>query len=98
MVEINDHVILSHMDTPSRIFLWQASQVLTCSVPFALGLMTDHYLIGFLGSALSVYGFKRLQERFGKGKLKSLLYWTLPTPRSWIRKGVPPSFVRFWVK
>jgi len=98
MAEINSHVILSCMDSPTRILIWPASQVLVCSLPFALGMVTDHVLIGLVMTFISSVLFKMFRKRFGIGKLRSILYWHLPTSSNLVNKGLPPSYVRFWIK
>ena len=98
MSEINSHVILSCIDTPARILIWPANQVLVCLLPFALGMITEHVLVGVVMSFISVTLFRLFQNRFGKGKLRSILYWYLPTSSRLVRKGLPPSYVRFWIR
>lgn len=98
MADINSHVILSCIDAPARILIWPASQVLVCSLPFAFGMVTEHVFVGLGMSFLSATLFKIFRKRFGVGKLRSILYWHLPTSSSLIDKGLPPSYVRFWIK
>ena len=98
MAEINSHVILSCIDAPARILIWPASQVLVCSLPFAFGMVTDHVLAGLAMSFISAIFFKLFQKKFGKGRLRSILYWYLPTSSKLVRKGLPPSYVRFWIR
>lgn len=97
MSQINSHVILSHIDAPARILIWPANQVLFCSVPFALGMVTEHVIVGTVFSCISAFLFKKLTKKFGRGKLRSMLYWHLPTSSNLIKKGIPPSYVRFWL-
>ena len=97
MSEINSHVILSHIDAPARILIWPANQVLVCSAPFAFGMITGHIFIGIVFSIVTSVFFKFFSNRFGKGKIRSMLYWHLPTPSKLIKKGLPPSHVRFWL-
>ena len=95
--QINSHVILSHIDAPARILIWPANQVLVCSLPFALGMITEHIFIGVGMSAVASFLFRLFQKRFGKSKIRSMLYWHLPTPKKLIKQGLPPSYVRFWL-
>ncbi len=97
-VQINSHVILSHIDSPARILIWPANQVLMCSVPFAFGMVTEHLGIGVGMSIIAAFSWKILHKKFGKGKMRALLYWNLPTASRLIKQGVPPSYIRFWVK
>ena len=98
MAEINSHVILSYIDAPARILIWPADQVLVCSLPFAFGMITEHIAVGVGMSFVTAILFKMFQKRFGKGKLRSILYWHLPTASRLVKKGLPPSHVRFWIK
>ena len=98
MSQINNHVILSHIDAPARILIWPANQVLACSLPFALGMITEHILIGVGISAVTAFLFRLFQNKFGKGKIRSILYWHLPTPKGLVQQGLPPSYVKWWIK
>ncbi len=98
MSEINSHVILSYIDTPSRIFLWSADQVFACLFPLATGLLLDHFFLGIVVSCFVPFGFKLFRKRFGEGKLNSILYWHFPTPNKFVERGLPPSYVRLWIK
>ncbi len=98
MYQINNHVILSHIDSPARILIWPANQVLTCSVPFAMGMITEQITAGVVLSIIASFAFKYFNKRFGRGKLRSILYWYLPTAKRLIKNGVPPSHVRYWIR
>ncbi|MDR1235390.1 MAG: type IV conjugative transfer system protein TraL [Holosporaceae bacterium] len=98
MSRINSHVILSHIDAPARILIWPANQVLVCAMPFALGMITEHVFGGVVLSVVTAFLFKLIQKRFGKGKIRSMLYWYLPTSLKLVKRGVPPSYVRFWIR
>lgn len=98
MSEINDHVILGHIDTPARILFWPANQVAACAIPLGLGMATDNILAGLIVSCIVVNGFKYFNKRFGKGRLRSMMYWRLPTSDKLIRSGLPPSHTRYWFR
>lgn len=98
MPTINDHVILSYIDSPTRILIWPADQVLVCSLPCAIGMVTEHIVVGIFSSFIATLLFKTFQKRFGSGKVRSILYWYLPTASNLIKKGMPPSHVRYWVR
>lgn len=98
MSVINSHVILSYIDTPSRILIWQADQVLVCVLPFFLGMITEHIIVGIVFSFVFAFLFKIFQKKFGKGKIRAILYWYFPTDLKLIKKGLPPSHVRSWIK
>lgn len=96
--QINNHVILSHIDAPARILIWPANQVLVCSIPFALGMVTEHVVVGIGLSVVTAFLFKIFQKRFGKGKVRAMLYWYFPTSSKLVKKGIPPSYVRWWIR
>ena len=98
MPEINNHVILSYIDSPARILIWPANQVVVCSLPFVVGMVTENILIGTFFSFSAASLFKIFSKKFGKGKIRSMLYWYFPTARKLIDKGLPPSHVRIWIK
>jgi type IV conjugative transfer system protein TraL len=98
MSEINNHVILSHIDRPARILLWPAKQFFACTAPAAVGMTTDHIIVGLVFSLLSVGFFRWFENRFGRGRFRAIAYWYLPTATRMIKLGVPPSFVRYWVR
>ena len=98
MSAINSHVILSYIDTPPRILIWPAKQVLVFSCPFALGMITDNITAGLIASFIAAFLFKIFRNKIGRGKLRATLYWYLPTADQLIQKGLPPSHVRFWIK
>jgi type IV conjugative transfer system protein TraL len=85
---LNNHIILSHIDTPLRILFWPANQFFACVTPLALGIMM------LVAGAFS----RAFKKRFGRGKFRSVMYWLFPTPMRIVRLGVPPSHVRYWVK
>jgi type IV conjugative transfer system protein TraL len=95
---INNHVILSHIDRPQRILLWPAGQFFGCAIPLAVGMTTDHAVIGLVFSALCVCCFRRFSDRFGRGRFRTITYWHLPTAARVEKLGVPPSHVRYWIK
>ena len=98
MSEINSHVILSHIDSPARILIWPASQVLVCSVPFAFGMITEHVAAGIVMSLITAFVWRIFHKRFGKGRIRAMLYWNLPTSNNLVKQGIPPSYVRFWIR
>jgi type IV conjugative transfer system protein TraL len=98
MDSINSHVILSHIDTPARILFWPASHFFVCTVPLGVGMATDHLVIGLFMAFLCVSFFQQFNKRFGKGRFRSIIYWYLPTSSKIVKMGVPPSYVRYFVR
>jgi conjugal transfer pilus assembly protein TraL len=95
---INNHVILSHIDRPTRILLWPAGQFFACAIPLAVGMVADHLVVGLLFSILSVGFFRWFGNRFGHGRFRAIMYWYLPTAARVEKLGMPPSHVRYWIK
>ena len=96
--EINNHVILNHIDKPSRFLFWSVDQVIVCLCPFFAGMIIDHIVLGIVFSVIASVGFKIFKKKFGKSKVRSILYWHLPTSERLVNKGLPPSHVRLWIK
>jgi type IV conjugative transfer system protein TraL len=95
---LNNHIILSHIDKPMRILFWPANQFFACTVPLAVGMTSDHMVVGVLLSLLITIGFRIFNRQFGRGKFRSIVYWYFPTPSRITKMGVPPSHVRYWIK
>ncbi len=91
----SNHVILNHIDAPTRILFWSASEFICCFVPIIFGLFMGQMTLGLGLSILSVICFKMFQKRFGKGKLAAILYWYFP---SFSKHRIPPSHVKLWIK
>lgn len=98
MSEINNHVILSYIDSPTRILLWSSDQVLVCLFPLAVGMIIDCISLGIVCSLIASFGHKMFKKKYGRGKTRSIMYWNLPTSKKLIGKGLPPSYVRIWIK
>ena len=98
MVTLNNHVILSHIDSPVRILFWPAGQFFACTIPLAVGMTVNHFVIGAAMSVLVIISFKFFNKRFGKSRFHAISYWYLPTPQRLVKLRIPPSHVRLWVK
>jgi type IV conjugative transfer system protein TraL len=98
MESLNNHIILGHIDKPIRILFWPANQFFACTVPLAVGMTTDHLIIGSIFAILVITFFKIFNKRFGKGRFRSIMYWHFPTPSRIIKMNIPPSYIRYWVK
>lgn len=96
--KINNHVILNHIDKPARFLFWSVDQVIVCLCPFFIGMVTDHIVLGIVFSIIASIGFKIFRKKFGNSKIRSILYWNLPTSKKLVKKGLPPSHVRIWIK
>ena len=91
----NNHVILNHIDAPTRILFWSATEFTCCFVPLIFGLFIGQIGLGLGLSILSIVCFKSFQNRFGRGKLAAILYWYFP---SFSKHRIPPSHVRLFIK
>ena len=98
MSPLNNHVILSHIDSPVRILFWPASQFFACTIPLAIGMTIDHLIIGLVMSLLVIIFFKVFNKTFGKVRFRAITYWYLPTPSRMVKLGVPPSHIRVWYR
>jgi type IV conjugative transfer system protein TraL len=98
MTQLNNHVILGHIDKPVRILFWPAGQFFMCILPLLAGFVLDHALAGLLMFLITALFFKMFNKRFGKGQFQAVLYWYLPTSKRLVRLGIPPSHVRIWLR
>ena len=96
--EINNHIILSHLDAPMRILFWPVEQVVACVCPLMLGVALDYFELGIFFSVITSLGFKTFKEKFGKGKFRAIWYWNFPTAKKRVERGLPPSYVREWIR
>ena len=98
MSELNNHVILSHIDSPARILFWPVGQFAICSVPICLGMVLDYFILGLGMGVIVMFGFKIFNKRFGKKRFQAITYWYLPTSKRLNGMRIPPSHVRVWGK
>ncbi len=98
MSDLNNHVILSHIDTPARLLFWPVGQVALCIVPVFFGVIIEQFLVGAGMCVLVMIGLKIFNKKFGKGRFNAISYWYLPTSRRLINMRIPPSHVRLWVR
>lgn len=98
MSQINNHVILSYIDSPVRLLFWSVDQFVVCCCPLGVGMTVDRIDLGIAFSIIASVGFKIFRSKFGHGKARSILYWNLPTSKKLVKKGLPPSHVRVWIK
>ena len=98
MAELNNHVILGHIDKPTRILFWPVGQFMCCSLPIFAGMILDCLMIGLIMSIFTMILFKIFNKTFGKRGISAILYWYLPTSNRLKKIGIPPSHIRIWGK
>jgi len=91
----DNHVILNHIDAPTRILFWSATEFICCFVPIIFGLFIGQIGVGLGLSIISIICFKSFQKRFGRGKVAAILYWHFPSIR---KNKIPPSHIRLFLK
>ena len=96
MYELNNHVILSHIDSPARILFWAVGQFVICVIPLCLGMVFDYFIIGVSMSIAVMLGFKIFNKTFGRKRFQAIAYWYLPTSERLRNMRIPPSHVRMW--
>lgn len=96
MSELNNHVILSHIDSPARILFWPVEEFAICVVPLCLGMVLDYLTVGGIMSVIVMIGFRVFNKRFGKKRFQAITYWYLPTSRRLKSLRISPSHVRIW--
>ena len=91
-----DHVILNHLDAPSRILFWPISEFMTVASPIVVLTIMGHPFIGFMLGGLLVFGIRLFKKTFGRGTLEGVLYWNLVHNKAKY-PVTPPSYVREYI-
>jgi type IV conjugative transfer system protein TraL len=91
-MEIKNHVILNHVDSPLKILFWTKGELCLFLMPFLGGVLTDELLMGVGISLLNGWGVNRYKKTFGKGQLQAVIYWFLPAHKT--LKVLPQSYIR----
>lgn len=94
-MSMNRHFILNYVDTPLRLLLWTVPEILMLIGPFFLGLILEQLTLGFVTSILYFYGYKKYQQKFGKGQFHAVKYWYFPTDGRF--KTLPASYLREYI-
>jgi len=74
----NKYRVLTSMDNPMRVFVWNIDQVLVALVPLLVGILLSSVLV-MLSGILFGFIYSRLRCSSNRGDLVSLLYWHLPS-------------------
>lgn len=91
-----DHVILNHLDAPSRILFWPISEFMTVASPIAVLTVMGHPFIGFMVGGLFIGAIRMFKKAFGKGTLEGVLYWNLVHNKA-NYPVTPPSYIREFI-
>lgn len=91
-----EHVILNHLDAPSRILFWPISEFVTVVCPAILFILMGHYIMGVVAGGLVAWGMRVFKRTFGKGTLEGVLYWYFIPNRS-NYPITPPSYIREYI-
>ena len=91
-----DHVILNHLDAPSRILFWPISEFMTVAAPMAVLTITGHPFIGFMVGGFFIWVIRVFKKTFGKGTLEGVLYWNLVHNKA-NYPVTPPSYIREYI-
>ena len=92
----NNHVILNHLDTPSRILLWPMNECLAVVSPLLLLLILGLPFSGIFLSLSVAYGIRFFKRHVGQGYLEGFLYWFYKSKK--FLKITPPSSVREYIR
>ena len=91
-----DHVILNHLDAPSRILFWPISEFMTVVSPIVVLTIMGHPFIGFGIGGCLIWGIRFFKKSFGKGTLEGVLYWNLVHNKA-NYPVTPPSYIREYI-
>lgn len=86
-------VIPARLDEPERIGLWTLDEFAAMAVPFVVGIMTQHVLLGILSGVLGWWGLRKAKAGRATSWLLHVAYWYLPSGVIGVRT-VPPSYLR----
>ena len=87
------YVIPSKLDEPERIGLWTVDEFAAMAIPFVVGIMTQHVLLGIGFGFLGWWGLRKAQAGRATSWLIHAAYWYLPSGVIGVRT-VPPSYLR----
>ncbi|RKF17698.1 type IV conjugative transfer system protein TraL [Altericroceibacterium spongiae] len=90
---MNEYTILKHLDDPELIGLWTFDEFLVMSVPFFVGIISGHVVIGIGISMLSWFGYRKIRAGREIRWIIHYGYWNLPGGFFGL-KIVPPSHFR----
>lgn len=92
----SEHVILNHLDAPSRILFWPISEFMTVVFPVIVFVLMGHVVSGLTLGAVLIWSIRVFKRSFGKGTLEGVLYWYLVHNKS-CYPVTPPSYVREYI-
>ena len=87
------YVIPSKLDEPERIGLWTVDEFAAMAIPFVVGIMTQHVLLGIGFGFLGWWGLRKAKAGRATSWLIHAAYWHLPSGVIGVRT-VPPSYLR----
>lgn len=86
-------VIPAMLDEPERIGLWTLDEFAAMALPFIVGIMTQHVLLGIVSGFLGWWGLRKAKAGRATSWLLHAAYWYLPSGVTGVRT-VPPSHLR----
>ncbi|GAO52891.1 type IV conjugative transfer system protein TraL [Novosphingobium sp. MD-1] len=87
------YVIPARLDEPERIGLWTLDEFACLAIPFVVGIMTEHVLVGIALGFLGWWGLRKAKAGRATSWLLHACYWYLPQGMTGLR-AVPPSYLR----
>lgn len=87
------YVIPARLDEPERIGLWTLDEFASLAIPFVIGIMTQHVLVGIAFGFLGWWGLRKAKAGRATSWLLHAAYWHLPYGMTGLR-AVPPSYLR----
>lgn len=96
MSNLEQHLILHHLDDPLRVLYWTVDEAAVLIFSPFIGVMINQPLMGGAFSIFGTWLIIKLKKMLGGGTLKHALYWHFPHNRS--RLGhTPPSCIREYI-
>jgi conjugal transfer pilus assembly protein TraL len=93
---MDKYAIPVFLDEPERIGLWTMDEFLILAVPFGLGIITGHIIIGIFAGFFGWMALRKAKAGRATSWVLHMAYWHLPANVTNIRY-VPPSHLRLMV-
>ncbi|MBT0671585.1 type IV conjugative transfer system protein TraL [Novosphingobium profundi] len=90
---MDEYRIPKHLDDPELIGFWTLDEFIVMVTPFAIGIVTQHIVIGLLVAVASWFGYRKVRAGRSMNWVLHLAYWHLPGGFFGL-KAAPPSHLR----
>lgn len=90
------HILLNHLDKPSRFLFFTLDEFIALAAPIFTGMVAQWALLGLI-TGVGLYWLLRVfKKQFPGGNLRKIFYWYLPNGHTVFKLPIA-SCVREWV-